>query len=263
MSLNRRQIHEKEDDDDILDSFTLIWLDKTCKEDSFDSLRTRTLLKQNNENNCLFYDQIHLFLNDIEEKKLFQIKCILITSGYFAEIIFKQSIAEKFRWIIIFCNDLNKYEKYSTISNGIDICIDHDSLATSIKRHIPLLRTALFDSYHLNTTRSIKTNSYNSRNDFFSYLFFVEILKQVPESEQAKEFMLKKAKIYYYNNSAQMKDIQTFRDSYQPSDAIKWYTEDSFVYRLLNKAFRTDDTSMWYIFRYFIRDLCEQMEEVH
>ncbi|CAF2678496.1 unnamed protein product [Rotaria sp. Silwood2] len=42
-----------------------------------------------------------------------------------------------------------------------------------------------------------------------------------------------------------------------------WYIKDSFVYRLINRAFRTEDITLWYLFRYFVIDLCKQLEKVH
>ncbi|CAF1005706.1 unnamed protein product, partial [Didymodactylos carnosus] len=45
--------------------------------------------------------------------------------------------------------------------------------------------------------------------------------------------------------------------------AIEWYTRDSFVYRLINHAFRTEDIALWYLFRFYIIDLCKQLESVH
>ncbi|CAF1187939.1 unnamed protein product [Didymodactylos carnosus] len=38
---------------------------------------------------------------------------------------------------------------------------------------------------------------------------------------------------------------------------------DSFVYRLINHAFRTKDIALWYLFRFYIIDLCKQLESVH
>ncbi|CAF5139679.1 unnamed protein product, partial [Rotaria sp. Silwood1] len=54
------------DDDENYELFTIVWLDQISNTNSLDSLRTKTLLKQiNNNDNCFFYNDINLFLDDI------------------------------------------------------------------------------------------------------------------------------------------------------------------------------------------------------
>ncbi|UJR07333.1 hypothetical protein I4U23_011620 [Adineta vaga] len=44
-------------------------------------------------------------------------------------------------------------------------------------------------------------------------------------------------------------------------NSLWWYTRDSFVYRMLNKALRVQHTDMLFLFRFFIRDLAQQLKE--
>ncbi|CAF1562135.1 unnamed protein product, partial [Adineta ricciae] len=57
--------------------------------------------------------------------------------------------------------------------------------------------------------------------------------------------------------------IDEFQYSYIPETAIKWYTKDSFLYRLVNKVLRSLDMEQIIIFRPFIRDLCKQLQTLH
>ncbi|CAF0971495.1 unnamed protein product [Rotaria sp. Silwood1] len=50
---------------------------------------------------------------------------------------------------------------------------------------------------------------------------------------------------------------------YTADKTIDWYTQDCFVYRLVNQAFHTEDIILWYLFRFLIIDLCTQLEKVH
>ncbi|CAF1069924.1 unnamed protein product [Rotaria sordida] len=56
-------------------------------------------------------------------------------------------------------------------------------------------------------------------------------------------------------------DIQRFEHDYQSNIAIQWYTEDSFVYRLINRALRTQDLECLYVLRFYIRDLSRFLSE--
>ncbi len=43
---------------------------------------------------------------------------------------------------------------------------------------------------------------------------------------------------YYNDNLSVINKIKEFKENYTPEQAIKWYTRDTFVFRVLNKAFR-------------------------
>ena len=58
-------------------------------------------------------------------------------------------------------------------------------------------------------------------------------------------------------------DIEEFKRNYISSDAINWYTRQSFVYQLINRALRTEDSEALYIFRFYISDLSRQLVNEH
>jgi tetratricopeptide (TPR) repeat protein len=57
--------------------------------------------------------------------------------------------------------------------------------------------------------------------------------------------------------------IEQFRTQYTRDKAVEWYTAASFIYRLINKALRTEDIELLYLFRLYIVDLCWQLEQEH
>ncbi|CAF3971787.1 unnamed protein product, partial [Adineta steineri] len=66
---------------------------------------------------------------------------------------------------------------------------------------------------------------------------------------------------YSENDHITQKDIIEFAQTYSSSNAIRWYTKDSFVYRLLNSALRTRNIDIIFKFRYFIVDVQKQLQE--
>ncbi|CAF2915301.1 unnamed protein product [Rotaria sp. Silwood2] len=83
----------------------------------------------------------------------------------------------------------------------------------------------------------------------------------MPQTEDSKHEMLNKCSDYYRTNQVELKKIELFRNNYTSDKAIEWYTCDSFIYRLLNKALRTEDIDLLYLFRFYIIDLCSQIEQ--
>ena len=255
------------------ESFTLIWLDQNSKGNSLDSLRTRTLLCEINSNkNCLFYNDLVIFLNDMRGNTQSSQKILLIVSGFYAEQIFPMptDIPDLISIVIIFCTDRKKYERLLGKYNITNICTDYDTLKSSIIGELPSLKFNLFENRSFKTIQYLTTKLHSSSiqnhdniGAYFSYKLFIELLKEIPPTDQAKENMLKRCKDYYRYDRSEQKKIDEFAQDYLPTTAIEWYTRDSFVYRLVNRAFRTEDTALWYVFRFYIRDLCEQLEKVH
>lgn len=78
---------------------------------------------------------------------------------------------------------------------------------------------------------------------------------------QAKQEMLAECRAYYRGDNYELGAINQFGSTYCPSDAIVWYTKPYFLYRIVNKALRTEDIRALYRFRFFIVDMCERLEE--
>jgi tetratricopeptide (TPR) repeat protein len=82
------------------------------------------------------------------------------------------------------------------------------------------------------------------------------------DSLEAKQQMLTECRAYYRNHPAQLAYINEFERTYKPSDAIHWYTKPGFLFYLVNKALRSGDMLALYTFRYFIKGLCDRLQEV-
>ncbi len=82
------------------------------------------------------------------------------------------------------------------------------------------------------------------------------------KSSEAKRLMLNECRLYCRGNIGEMNLIDEFARTYQSTDAIKWYTRPCFLYRVVNKALRTEDVRALYIFRYFIVDMCKCLEKL-
>ena len=75
-----------------------------------------------------------------------------------------------------------------------------------------------------------------------------------------KNEMLTKCRQECDMNMATLKKIDTFNDLYKSSDAIKWYAEDTFIYRSINKALRSNTIEEIIGYRFFIVDLHDQLK---
>ncbi|CAF1448832.1 unnamed protein product [Rotaria sp. Silwood1] len=83
------------------------------------------------------------------------------------------------------------------------------------------------------------------------YRLMFTVLQSMVKYGNAKDDMVEVCQACYYDNKAQNKKIIDFEKDYSPEKAVWWYTYDSFLYRLLNKALRTQNMEIIFKFRFF------------
>ncbi|CAF1508606.1 unnamed protein product [Adineta steineri] len=65
-----------------------------------------------------------------------------------------------------------------------------------------------------------------------------------------------------FDERTQLKEIDDFERNYRPEEAIRWFSKDNFLYRLLNKSLRIEIIDDIVKMRYFINDLHNQLAEL-
>ncbi|UJR38858.1 hypothetical protein I4U23_031526 [Adineta vaga] len=202
-----------------LEDLTIILLDQTSND-----LNTKTRIR------CIInflkiFTDINIcldYIHSIPNENIF-----IIVSGRLSSILI--SLIEDLPQILhvyIFCYDIQKYSSLK-------------SIIQMLNNFMQLIRTKI--SY---TTEKCLRNLTNER-----------ALLDIPPSDEAKVDLLKLARKFYVDNDLELLRIDDFEKTYESIEALKWYTSDSFAYRLLNKAIRTENIDLLFSCRFFIRDL--------
>jgi tetratricopeptide (TPR) repeat protein len=71
--------------------------------------------------------------------------------------------------------------------------------------------------------------------------------------------MIQYCREQYSDNLKQLDYINQFNKTYKPEKAVRWFTRNCFLYRLVNQALRLQDIDALYKMRFYIRDLQEQI----
>jgi hypothetical protein len=82
-------------------------------------------------------------------------------------------------------------------------------------------------------------------------------LKYDPEDSEELMAIYKKE---YEGNVTELGIVDEFRRSYSPDKALWWYTRESFLYKTLNTALRTQNIHMIFLLRGFIADVHQQLK---
>ena len=244
------------------ESTTLTWFDPNIGSWE-DTERTKQKLHSINDF-VVFHtdlDQCVTFIQSILRNKIF-----LITSGSKAyQLLPRGAHLRHVDSIFIYCIEQERYQRLTTqFPKIIGIYVDLDGLCSSIQHEINLVNKQLqtfsiFDGHH---QRSIKDLSQQS-GEFLWLQVFHYIIIRLPRQQQAKQQMIEVCRQYYRGNNKELQLIDEFEQHYHPDDAIHWYSKPSFVYKMVNKALRSEDLDQLQTFRFFIGDLSQSLSREH
>ena len=99
--------------------------------------------------------------------------------------------------------------------------------------------------------------------DFMWFQLMMDALTHAPSNNHAKSDLTTESRAQYQLNKAVLEQIQSFDQSFQPDQALTWYTADSFLYRLINQSFRSKNIDEIFKYRYFIAYLHHQLSDLH
>ncbi|CAF1243343.1 unnamed protein product [Adineta steineri] len=237
----------------------LIWFDGNMN-DSDDYLLTQTMLIELNSA-VQFYSDFDRCLDLIKSIKDEQI--FLIVSGAFAQRILLQT--HHYRSLVaifIFCSEDQHYkplmEEYNKITG---IFSDQHDLLKSIKQKMNLVEKQTLPFSLLDQKQKSSKDLSQVSASFLLHQMLIYVLKQMSQDELSKKQMLDMCRDYYKQNKQELKKIEEFQNTYTRDKAIEWYTDECFLYKLLNKALRTEDIELLFTFRFFIIDLCSAIEQ--
>jgi tetratricopeptide (TPR) repeat protein len=98
-------------------------------------------------------------------------------------------------------------------------------------------------------------------NGHFIHLqLLINCLVQMKSNSTDKIAFISLCRKYHEDNNAELKILDEFESEYSSSSALWWYTRQSFLYRLLNKALRVQNVDLLFLFRFFIRHIEQQLE---
>jgi len=90
---------------------------------------------------------------------------------------------------------------------------------------------------------------------FFTQMLSQVLVEQKCDHNDALDKIAATCRSHYINYPNEVSKIDTFARDYRPEHAIEHYTKDSFLFRLVGKAFRSEDLNNIHLFHLYIFDL--------
>ena len=97
--------------------------------------------------------------------------------------------------------------------------------------------------------------------NFVHSLLLIDVLIRMKSIESDKQQLIQLCKKEYENNQKELVFVGEFEKDYRSDKALWWYTRDTFLYKMLNKALRVQNIDLLFLFRFVIGDIYQQLKQ--
>ncbi|CAF3871930.1 unnamed protein product [Adineta steineri] len=108
------------------------------------------------------------------------------------------------------------------------------------------------------TVERSTTVSYSYVTDW--YINLIRAFQEVPPAQSCKKKFVEECCILYEHNPTILQTIKEFSNTYVPEEAIRWYTRDGFLYKVLNRVLREKNQQTIQLLHFLIYDLNRQLK---
>ncbi|CAF0937701.1 unnamed protein product [Adineta ricciae] len=188
-----------------------------------------------------------------------------ITNDFITELNKRHQVA----YIYVIDSDGNRAKQACNMLNSAGKIIHFLKFGKEMMNHIGKnIRNAMkmaidfnmFDSKSQTTTRDLTRNS----AAFLWFQILLSILKDFGQDSHARMEMINMCRAYCEKNDpSELPNIERYRRNDEKKSAIYWYTFESFLYKLLNKALRNEDVHSLCRFGCFIVELSNEIDDLH
>ena len=254
---------DKSEHADPSDGLSIIWIyddDKNMVDTSTIENKINSIQKFFSIDECI--DYIHSLENNTQ--------ILFISSKLNNDLIFPSIInLTKVSFIYLFHTEENLDTTSKQSSNRIrgihsdikNLCDqlfkDHTELSNSLQMSI-----SIFDKdRNQKTVRNLHAD--NARFIWFQLL--IDILIKIPHNRQSLDEMLDECEKYITKekSTSAQEVISRLREKYQSDEALQYYTDDTFLFRLFNRALRTENIDFLFVFRFFLADMYNQLQKLY
>jgi tetratricopeptide (TPR) repeat protein len=241
----------------------LIWLDSSIDHNNDDCRNTVSQLRRvvNDVNTFTDGDRCIQFIERINNEKV----CMIISGSLGEHIVPRVHNMSQVDSIFIFCGNKKRYEQWVKGWSKIKgVFTDIAPICEALKQAANECEQNAIPISFMATSGDITTKSLNQLDCTFMYTQIMkEILLNIKfDDNHIKEF-IQHCRQAFADNKEQMINVKEFERKYKQKTPVWWYTCESFLYPMLNRALRLMDADVIIKMGFFIGDLHRQIEQLH
>ncbi|CAF1632520.1 unnamed protein product, partial [Adineta ricciae] len=240
----------------ILDDYIVVWLfesDQIRTNSEINQLfpATNTLKIFHQSNDCIDYTQ-----QAVNES------VILVISDFFIpEVLPEVHDLRQLHSFYVLDSNTGEYNISYMKSRGL--FSNFQSVCDQFREDIHLVEETAIPVSIL-SSQAVSNADLNTLDPSFMYSQILkQILLEFNDNEQARRAFIQLCREQYIDNARELVIINQFEHDYERHSPAWWYTRECFLYKMLNKALRTQNFDISYQIGFFIRDLHRQIEQLH
>jgi len=245
-----------------LETFSIFWLDEQVNATE-DNRRTQLKLREIINHLKTFDDQ-----NQCHQKILSlstQDRLVLIVSGRCGRQLVPQiHHLRQISSIYVYCMDKKANEQWAKDFIKIkSVIVQLKDLIHVIKKdqkgRVKIEEPLTINIFNVNNKADQSTTGLNG--NFVHSLLLIDVLIRMKSIESDKQQLIQLCKKEYQTNNAELILVREFEKDYRANKAVWWYTRDTFLYRMLNKALRVQNIDLLFLLRFVIGDIYQQLKQ--
>ncbi|CAF3856915.1 unnamed protein product [Rotaria sp. Silwood1] len=243
-----------------LEIFCLIWLDANANATETRDTERRLRSIINHLKKFQDVEQCQKYIKERSQKD----RLVMIVSGQLGREIVPS--IHKLRQIIsiyVYCFDKKRNEEWACKFAKVKaVVVELDELISRIKADHKIQKMVEEPlSINIFTTGAGAGKSTTGLNGQFVFSqVLIDCLLRLKYTKTDKKELIRLCKQQYEGNSDELSNLLEFSQDYSPNNVLWWYTRESFFYKTLNAALRTQDIHLIFLFRAYISDIHHQLK---
>ncbi|CAF0847220.1 unnamed protein product [Adineta steineri] len=248
-------------DDKRLEIFSLIWLDAivNVKDTRDTEVKLRSIINHIKK----FQDikQCQRYIEQTSQKD----RLVIIVSGQLGQEIVPH--IHQLRQVIsiyVYCMDKKSNEQWAYKFAKIkSVVVDLNELVSQITTDHKIQKKVEEPlSINIFTTNGGAGKSTIGVNGQFVFSqILIDCLLRLKSNQIDKNELINYCQNEYEGNYTELNNLHEFEKDYSPDKVLWWYTKETFFYKTLNAALRTQNIHMIFLFRAFIHDIHQQLQK--
>ncbi|CAF1168269.1 unnamed protein product [Rotaria sordida] len=244
----------------VVENFIVIWSDPKIDQLDSDYQNSISHLRQIVNSIEIFTNADHCldFLGKVKDEKV-----VLIVSGSFGQQIIPHiQELNQLESIYIFCSHKSKYEQWSKNYEKIKgVFTGIISICNVLKQDIRQSEANLISVTILPSSSKMKSNEIDPT--FMYSQLLKEILIDIEKEDTEKQKLIEFCREQYSQNDSELEFINEFDQGYLKQSPLWWYSREGFVYKMLNRALRSQDIEIISKMAFFVRDAHQQITQLY
>jgi len=249
--------------DENLETFSIFWLDEQVNKTE-ENRNTQLILREIINHLKTFDDQGECYQRILSLST--QDRLVLIVSGRCGRQLVPQiHHLRQVSSIYVYCMDKKANELWAKDFIKIkSVIVELKDLIHVIKQdqqtRVKIEEPLSINIFKTGTNKADQLTT-GLNGNFVHSLLLIDVLIRMKSIESDKQQLIQLCKKEYRTNNMELILVREFEKYYRSDKALWWYTRNSFLYRMLNKALRVQNIDLLFLLRFVISDIYQQLKQ--